>query len=78
METNFLIFACQMMLAYVRQFYGHLLSSVDDGEIAYGNKAGHYRPLMVLRLWNYQILHVCPAWWIHCSSDRRKQCGCLL
>jgi len=39
-----------MMLAYVRQFYGHLLPSVDVGEIAYENKEGHYRPLMVLRL----------------------------
>jgi len=33
-----------MMLAYVRQFYVHLLSSVDDGEIAHEYK-GHYRPL---------------------------------
>jgi hypothetical protein len=63
-----------MMLAYVRQFYGHLLSSVGDGEIAYEYEAGHCRPLMVLRLWNYQILHVCPAWWKYCNADRRKQC----
>ena len=59
--------ACQMMLAYVRQFYGHLLSSVDDGEIAYKYKVGHCRPLMLQRLWNYQILHVCPAWRKWCS-----------
>jgi hypothetical protein len=30
---------------------------VDDGEIAYEYEAGHCRPFMALRLWNYQILH---------------------
>jgi len=60
-----------MMLAYVRQFYGHLMSSVDDGETAYEYKAGRYRSLMVLRLWNYWILHVCHAWWIYCNSQKK-------
>lgn len=44
-----------MVMTCVRKFYGPLLCSVGDGEITYEHKAGHYRPLMLLRLWNYQV-----------------------